>query len=236
MSKNIVSYSLWGSDMIYWVGALKNIELVNKFYPGFISRFYIDKNSKKDLIESIKGENVEIVLVNSEDSFHGMFWRFWASEDPEVDIFLSRDCDSRISEREVAAVNEWLNSDKDFHIMRDHPYHQSRIMGGMWGSRNQLMRRLELSEKIKDWLSKPKTDYILGIDQDFLNEIIYQIVKSVSLEHSEFGIKFSNPVETFPTERNNYEFVGDSFDETDNRNQNYWKIIEKITTHYQKNL
>ena len=51
--KNIVAYSLWGDHPMYWIGALKNIELVNKFYPGFISRFYIDKNSRQDLIESI---------------------------------------------------------------------------------------------------------------------------------------------------------------------------------------
>jgi len=45
-----------------------------------------------------------------------MFWRFWAADDPEVGIMLSRDCDSRISDREIAAINEWLESDKDFHI------------------------------------------------------------------------------------------------------------------------
>ena len=133
MSKNIIAYSLWGDDPMYWVGALKNIELSKIYYPGWICRFYIDKNSKTELIETIKGDNVEVILVDSKDSFHGMFWRFWASEDLDVDIFLSRDCDSRISEREVNAVNEWLESDKDFHIMRDHPYHTVPILGGMWG-------------------------------------------------------------------------------------------------------
>ena len=144
MSKNIIAYSLWGDDPMYWVGALKNIELSKIYYPGWICRFYIDKNSKTELIETIKGDNVEVILVDSKDSFHGMFWRFWASEDLDVDIFLSRDCDSRISEREVNAVNEWLESDKDFHIMRDHPYHTVPILGGMWGSRNGLMRKIEI--------------------------------------------------------------------------------------------
>lgn len=229
MKKNIISYSLWGNDPKYWEGAQMNIELARKYYPGWVNRFYIDKRCNSNLIENLQGDSVEIIIVEQEGSKKsiGMFWRFWGAEDPKVDIFLSRDTDSRISERECLAVRKWIESDKDFHIMRDHPYHQSQIMGGMWGSKNQLMRRIELSEKIKDWLAKPKMIYRLGIDQDFLNEIIYPIVKNVSLEHSEFGIKFDNPTEPFPTQRCDYEFVGDSFDEFNNRHPDYWKIIKK---------
>ena len=53
--KNIISFSLWGDHPMYWKGAIENIKLANRFYPGWICRFYIDKNSDKDLIESIKG-------------------------------------------------------------------------------------------------------------------------------------------------------------------------------------
>lgn len=220
--KNVVAFSLWGEHPMYWIGALKNIELVNKFYPGFISRFYIDKNSRNDLIESIKGENVEVVLVDSKDSFHGMFWRFWASEDPEVDVFLSRDCDSRISEREVAAVNEWLNSDKDFHIMRDHPYHTVPILGGMWGCRNGILRDIKISKQIEHWNKFGRK----GVDQDFLGQVIYPYVRNKSLEHSEFGLRFGGDIKSFPTVRNNFEFVGDVFDENDTRHPDYWKLIK----------
>ena len=40
-----------------------------------------------------------------------LIWRFLPAVDPQVDVFFSRDLDSRISEREVEAVNEFLNSD-----------------------------------------------------------------------------------------------------------------------------
>lgn len=219
--KNVVAFSLWGSHPMYWIGALKNIELVKKYYPNFISRFYIDKNSDLSLIESIKGDNVEVILVDSKDSFHGMFWRFWAAEDPEVDIFLSRDCDSRISEREVVAVNEWLNSDKDFHIMRDHPYHTVPILGGMWGCRNGLMRQIGLSKLIEDWNQYQRK----GVDQDFLASKVYPVVKINSLEHSEFGLNYGGVVRPFPTNRIEYEFVGDVFDENNQRHPDYWRLI-----------
>lgn len=223
--KNIVAYSLWGDHPMYWKGALRNIELVNKLYPGFISRFYIDKNSRQDLIDSIQGENVEVVLVNSKDSFHGMFWRFWASEDSDVNVFLSRDCDSRISEREVLAVKEWLKSDKDFHIMRDHPYHTVPILGGMWGCRNGILREIKISKQIENWNKFGRK----GIDQDFLGQVIYPYVRNKSLEHSEFGLRFGGETRLFPSLRYNYEYVGDVFDENDIRHPDYWKIIKNNT-------
>ena len=53
--------------------------------------------------------------------------------DLTVDALLVRDLDSNISPREVAAVQEFLQSSKEFHVMRDHPYHGVAILGGTWG-------------------------------------------------------------------------------------------------------
>lgn len=219
---NVIAYSLWGDHPMYWVGAIRNIELVRKYFPNWKCRFYIDKNCNQKLIDTIKGDNVEVILVDMKDSFHGMFWRFWASEDPNVNIFLSRDCDSRISDREVSAVNEWLESDKDFHIMRDHPYHTVPILGGMWGCRNGIMRKIGISNLIEKWNRYQRK----GCDQDFLGQVIYPLVKNISMEHSEFGLKYGNETKQFPSIRIDYEFVGDVFDENDVRNPNYWKIIK----------
>ena len=39
-----------------------------------------------------------------------------------------------ISQRETAAVMQWLNSKHIFHVMRDHPNHGTTpMMAGMWG-------------------------------------------------------------------------------------------------------
>ena len=58
----------------------------------------------------------------------------------DVDVLLVRDLDSHISMREVSAVKDFLNSTKDFHIMRDHPFHIQPIMGGLWGIRLTMNR------------------------------------------------------------------------------------------------
>ena len=49
--------------------------------------------------------------------------------DPQVSHMLSRDLDSLVSDREVSAVKEWLESDKAFHFMRDNPSHGIEILG-----------------------------------------------------------------------------------------------------------
>ena len=58
-----------------------------------------------------------------------------------MDIFISRDLDSRINDRELAAVHEWLESNKTLHSMRDHPWHTVPIMGGGWGSKLDTQSR-----------------------------------------------------------------------------------------------
>lgn len=232
--KNVIAYSLWGDKPIYWVGALRNIEHANKYFPGWKCRFYIDKNCDQHLIDSIEGENVEKIMMEStgsnDNSYHhqGMLWRFSASEDEDVNIFLSRDCDSRFSSREIHAINEWLASDKDFHIMRDHPYHGVPILGGMWGCRNGIMRKISLSTLIDKWCENKRTSYSFGIDQDFLREVVYDLVRDYSMEHSEFGLRYGGEIRPFPTERTNYDFVGNVFDENEERHPDYWRMIKNI--------
>lgn len=222
--KNVIAYSLWGDHPMYWKGAIRNIEQASKFFPGWICRFYIDSSCDESLISSISDAGGEVVLIDSKDSFHGMFWRFWAAEDPEVNIFLSRDCDSRFSAREIHAINEWLRSDKDFHIMRDHPYHTVPILGGMWGCRNGLMSRIGLNKMIEQWTQFQRK----GVDQDFLGSKVYPLVYQTSMEHSEFNLRFGGSTRPFPTIRRDYEFVGDIFDESDTRNPEYWMVIKKV--------
>ena len=161
-------------------------------------------------------------MMDVEGDWTGMFWRFYACEDS--DIMLSRDTDSRLSNREKLAVDEWLESNKDFHIMRDHPYHKTEILGGMWGCRNGIMKKIQLSNMIEEWGHYERK----GIDQDFLGSYVYPKVINQSFEHSEFNLRFGGDINNFPTDRIDYEFVGDVFDENNVRHPQYWEIIKKV--------
>ena len=68
----------------------------------------------------------------------------------QVDVFASRDLDSRINAREVAAVNEWLeNSTQPLHAMRDHPNHSTSLLGASWDT--YLSRKNARNKWKKAW-------------------------------------------------------------------------------------
>lgn len=60
----------------------------------------------------------------------GMFWPF------------------QISSREAAAVEQWLATNKTFHVMRDHPQHDTTILGGMWGARWDQLSAPRVAEEL----------------------------------------------------------------------------------------
>ena len=215
--KKIISFSLWGDNPKYTVGAIKNAELIDTIYPGWIGRFYCGKSVPIDIIEILKTyTNVEVIEMEENGDWSGMFWRFYACEDS--DVMISRDTDSRLNLREKNAVDEWLNSDKDFHIMRDHPYHNVLILGGMWGVRNGILKNIV--DLIKNY---NKGDF-WQVDQNFLREQIYPIVVNTSFVHDSYH-NINSWSKNFSIERIDQEFVGDVFDEHNQRHSQYYKLI-----------
>ena len=216
--KKIISFSLWGNDPKYTIGAIRNAELSPTIYPDWICRFYIGKSTSNEIVNKLKSfEHVEVIEMDIDGDWTGMFWRFYPASEEDVDVMISRDCDSRLSEREKLAVDEWLNSDKGFHIMRDHPYHTTVILGGMWGSKKGVIPQMK---KLID-------EYIKGsfwqVDQNFLREKIYPLVKDNSLVHDEFFEK-----KPFPSNRIVDEFVGQAYNEKDEfLYKEHSKILEK---------
>ena len=50
-------------------------------------------------------------------------------------MYVSRDLDSRIIDREHAAVQEWMKSNKSVHVTRDHVSHDFEMVGCCWGTK-----------------------------------------------------------------------------------------------------
>ena len=212
-----INFSLWGDNPKYTIGAIRNAELAKEIYPDWVCRYYIGKSVPLDIVETLKEyDNVQIIEMGEDGNWSGMFWRFYSCADSEV--MLSRDTDSRLSIREKHAVDEWLNSDKNFHIMRDHPYHRTEILGGMWGCRNGILKN------IHELINNFKVEDFWQIDQNFLREVIYPKIKNDVFVHDSF-FNYELDKHTFPTERKNNEFIGDVFDENDNRHPEYQNLI-----------
>jgi len=202
----LIAFSLWGTDPKYTIGAIKNAELAQEIYPDWVCRYYIDLTVPVSVISELeKFENVQIVQKNTFGDWRGMFWRFEPASESDVDILISRDTDSRLSYREKAAVDEWLASDKGFHIMRDHPYHKFPILGGMWGCKKDTIPNMK--SLIDNWDQEDK----YGTDYEFFANCVIPSISNNTLVHDEFfgGMPF-------PTERKNFEFVGQVYDEKEN--------------------
>jgi len=217
--KKLITFSLWGNNPKYTIGAIRNAELSEKIYPGWVCRYYIGESVPDKIIETLESfSNTEIIRMGESGNWSGMFWRFYPAGEEDVEVMLSRDTDSRLNYREKSAVDEWLESNKGFHIMRDHPGHGTEILGGMWGVKRGVL------PNIKKQIDNYRKGEFWQVDQNFLREVIYPIVKKNSIIHDEFH-NYNNDKRPFPTTRKNKEFVGDVFDENDNRHPQYWKLI-----------
>jgi len=178
----IISFSIWGKDKKYIDGAIENAILTKKIYGNdWISRFYYDQDTvPSDGIEEIKRRGgVTIPCKNTKGSWEGLFWRFYPASDPDVDIMISRDTDSRLNSREKAAVDEWIKSEMCFHIMRDHYQHNVQILGGMWGATKKAIP--DMKKLIDEW----QAFGYRGCDQDFLASRIYPRIINDAMIHDE---------------------------------------------------
>jgi hypothetical protein len=180
--KQVISYSLYGKDLRFMVGAIKNAQLAQVFFPGFTVRFYVGASVPTWVRTTLDlFHNVEQVQVDLPENSLSRMWRFQAICDPTVDVVLSRDCDARLSLREAEAHQEFLDSGFGFHIIRDHPTgHGYLISAGMFACRT---KDLHFFQKI--WDETPLRDTYMQ-DQEFMAHQIYPHVASNCLIHDEY--------------------------------------------------
>lgn len=211
----VISFSLWGDNPKYTIGAIYNAKLALDIYPEWKCYFFVDQIVPTTILEQLSQiDNTVIIHKNTIGDWASMFWRFETSYNPHVDISIFRDTDSRLNLREKYAVDEWLNSDKTFHIMRDHPFHRFPILGGMWGFKNNQKYNMKIL--LDSFVATDK----YGTDYDFLGRVLYPIIEKDKLVHDDF---FEG--QPFPAKRVGSEFVGDVFDASNNRHPEFYKFI-----------
>jgi hypothetical protein len=222
--RKVISFNLWGNNPTYTIGAIKNAEQAKNIYPDFECWFYIHQETvPQEIINNLqKLDNVKIIFKTGDlDICKPMMWRFEAIDDPEVEIMMSRDTDTRFWLREKLAVEEWLKSGKLFHIMRDHPCHKPKISGGMFGTRKipQIKNWKVLIDNYDQRKSYGYVQENYGYDQNFLEEFIYPEIKDNSIIHATF-FKYEEHSKDFPIPFDEkYNFVGEYVYADESRNK-----------------
>jgi hypothetical protein len=206
----VISFSLWGNDPKYVQGAIRNAEIALDLFPDWECWFYLPSLPIHPIVGLMpKLGNVKFILEpDSAPDWRAMFLRFQPASDTNVEAMISRDCDSRLSQREKVAVDAWMESDKGFHIMRDHPWHGSHVLGGMWGVKNSVLP--DMDTLMEDWNQEDRWQ----TDQDFLTTIVYPRIVNDSMIHASF-FKMETHARDFPLPRIGTEFIGKVFDENE---------------------
>jgi hypothetical protein len=177
--RNIISFALWGDNPVYVHGAIVNARIAPHIYYGWKTRFYCDPNVPADAIEELRRAGAQIIIMD-DPAMAAMrpMWRFFVSDDRDVDWFICRDADCRLNCQELLAVDEWLRSGKSFHVMRDHIYHMELMLAGMWGGGARvfpdLVARIRAASKYHN--------NRFG-DQAFLMHEIWPVIKNDLMTH-----------------------------------------------------
>ena len=199
--KKIISFSLFGDEPKYLNGMLCNLELQPQIYPDWIIRIYWSSKLDSEFIKKLMSyDKTEVLIIDEEspNALSPMTWRFLPYDDSDVEIFISRDADSRLCHREKVCVDLFEKSEKLFHSIRDNVNH-SDTMGGLWGVKNSQkfsMKNLILEKSVNN-------NY--GSDQIFIRESIIPYFEGSVLTHC------SHFQKSFPIQPVNHHFVGEVF-------------------------
>ncbi len=145
--------------------------------------------------------------------FPGWTLRFY--DNKSVEYFVIRQPDNRLSDRDFAAVSDWLSkaNEHPFHCMRDHESHKDNpIVSGTWGAKSaELIKLLGKPRFVTLQTTVEKATAGLHAQQ-FASDTLWPAVKDKSLSHDSVSCdKWPHSI-AFPRERTDDQFVGQLFD------------------------
>ncbi len=206
----VISFSLFGTDPTYLAGAFANVQLAQEHFPGWTCRFYVGPTAKA-FTDTLQAAGVQVVDCSARpQDWSALLWRYETLTDPSIEAHLFRDCDSRLTAREAAAVAEWEASGQDFHIIRDHPEHNMQMLAGMWGA------TAAGAKLVAPLLPAVADNDNRFVDQLWLRDHVYPVARDRALIHDEFRAFPGETPRPIPAPRqpatSGYEFIGQAFD------------------------
>jgi hypothetical protein len=181
--RDIIAFTIWGTNPIYNYGAMVNLVLGKTVYPGWTSRFYFDDSVPPGTIDFLAKNGAEMIDAKDFPTVPGYFRRFLPLSDPRVRRFMVRDCDSRVSAAEAKLVAEWIDSGYPFHVVRDHVLHNDLILAGLWGGRADC--NIDVLDLLRRYFRFGPTNKY-GHDQRMLAMMVWPLIRSQCLVHDKF--------------------------------------------------
>ncbi|XP_057303844.1 uncharacterized protein LOC130641169 [Hydractinia symbiolongicarpus] len=228
VGQKILSYSLYGkwAEDSHWTNMMDILsgEAANStLYSDWIIRLYHDEKLPKNRIFALSGKhkNLRFCDIRNIPSYgdlsgvSGREWRFLPIGDKTVDVTCVRDIDSPLLKREFDAVQQWLDSEKLFHCMRDHPQHGGwRVLAGLFcfrNSKNETVSDLVFNAIRKHGYHKNETfEPFKESDQTLLRDFVWPLVRHDSMQHDGYSCERYPESYPFPSRRetNSSGFMG----------------------------
>lgn len=184
---NVFSFCLYGppNQRYYPVSLLENIYLVGRYFPDWKVYIYVAPDVDQSFLDQIVMYSNVVLRPTGKLGPINMFERFFAIDEPDVDIMIVRDADSHVHWKDRWAINDFLKKTTfDAHIIRDHVEHTSKMMGGMWGIRKSA--GINIGDLYNLYKQNPN-DRGYGLDQSFLTDYIYPYIWKKALVHYSNG-------------------------------------------------
>jgi len=152
----------------YYKGLAENVQLIRLHYPKCVVSVYASPEASK-----FANELGVIVYTTFESGSRNMIHRFLPTMTDDYEFVCVRDADSRIHARDRWCIDTFLDSPYTAHTIRDHYWHEPRLMGGLWGCKGKI----PLPEKVfKQYITWCREEY--RVDNEFLETHIYPLVAS----------------------------------------------------------
>jgi hypothetical protein len=181
------SFCLYGPEnILYYRGLLENIFLAGKYFPDWKVYVYTGADVEESMMRQLEACSSVVLRPTGQVGPINMIHRFYAIDDPDVELVMVRDADSRIHWRDRWAIREFVRQPQFVaHTIRDNIEHTADMMGGLWGIRKSA--GLSLRAQYAAYTEDPEKGHRNGHDQNFLSDVIYSKVVSRMLVHYSNG-------------------------------------------------
>lgn len=196
---NVFSFCLYGPyNARYYPGMIENIQLIQRHFPEWFVFVYVGSDVPPEMVSILQSAPRVVLRFTGKTGIENMIERFYAIDEPDVDLMVVRDADSRVHSRDRWAIHDFLASPQFvLHTIRDHKEHSASIMGGLWAIRKSS--GIDMHAEYEAYKLNPE-DRGIALDQNFLSCRIYPKLRDRILVH--LGRGPSTPRETirgFPT-------------------------------------
>jgi hypothetical protein len=189
---NAFSFCLFGDNLVrYHRGFIENVDMIKRHFPGWVIYVYLGVDVDPAFREYLCRDSVIRVRDTGVAGAMNTVHRFFAIDDPDVDVCFFRDADSRVHWKDRWAIREFVGCNRGAHVIRDHEQHTAMIMAGMWGLRKGALGT-HMRQLFEAWTpvfagnGDPNDILGMGIDQNFLVKVVYPRIRDNVFIHYSF--------------------------------------------------